>query len=127
MTILHSQSQLTPTTRTISAHGFVFHNGTYWLGLHNGPLDYLSGTFAWHVSATSGNNRLTVTAFGHGVWFGDGYWATANKELTFQLSGYADAPTGTGTGTSSVVPLPSAAWAGLGLLGLLRYQRRKAA
>lgn len=88
--------------------------GTFWLGLHNGPL---SGTdrrdFYWQPTAANATLRgwEDVAAF-------DGDWVENGREHAFQLYG-----------TTAVIPEPATVvllGSGLGLVGLVARRRRRA-
>jgi hypothetical protein len=78
--------------------------GTYWLGLHNGPLSfpgYGSSPFYWE----SANSNGTLPLYMESAPFDSGVWITYSEEPAFQLSG-----------SPTVVPVPGAAV--LGAIGL---------
>lgn len=87
----------------------VLGGGTYWLGLHNGPLSTTSRlNFYW--ATTNGN--ATGTGHEDNAPFGDNAWFDNGQEHAFQLTGFAGAG-------DTVVPEPaSMALLATGLLGL---------
>ncbi len=78
--------------------------GTYWLGLHNGPLSFTgdgSTAFYWEAAEHNG----TFSLYMDGSPFDDGEWWLETWEPAFQLFG-----------SPAVVPVPGAVL--LGALGL---------
>lgn len=95
--------------------------GTYWLGLHNGPLGTTArNDFYW----ASTNTNSTSTAEENDVPYSDNSWFNNGVEHAFQLSGSVD--------NASVTPEPATmALMATGLVGLtgggMFRRRRKSA
>lgn len=86
--------------------------GTYWLGLHNGPLSTTSREeFYWETTAAN----LTSIGQEDRAPFDDGDWSTSAQEHAFQLFG----------NVGPVVPAPGAILLGGIGTGLVTWLRRR--
>ncbi|MBL8237040.1 MAG: PEP-CTERM sorting domain-containing protein [Bryobacterales bacterium] len=93
--------------------------GTYWLGLHNGPMNETATEyFYWQTSAENGTGKGKEQA----APFGNTAWVDNNLEHAFELEGFAQSES-QGEG----VPEPST-WilAGLGLAAGCARRRARA-
>jgi hypothetical protein len=85
--------------------------GTYWLGLHNGPLNLTTEPpqFLWVLLPTVDGHAFDPAPF-------QGNWSHVGNELSFQLFGSSASPGIPEPGTLALL--------GVGLIGLLGYGRR---
>jgi hypothetical protein len=131
----------TLTSTTASPYLDVFTNESFTLTLtHSIPLAASSGgstaTFSGFVSTTPGSNVITMNFTPNpfvvdgivyelpsvfSISIPSGYVAGTN--VTKSLTGSLDVP----PGTPNIVPLPPAAIAGAGLMGLMAFRRARAA
>lgn len=95
------------------ATNFALGAGTYWLGLHNGPLTTTNrADFYWQNTASNGS----LTGREDAAPFGDNGWSNNGEQHAFQLS------------ATTTVPEPSTyALMGSGLAALLLVRRRRRA
>ena len=95
------------TSVTFSLPGVILPAGNYWLGLSAHSATF--GNF-WENTDANASHTAAQTA-------GDGVWLDTREQMSFSLDDAAGAPP---TGT----PLPSAATAGMVLMGGLAFRRR---
>jgi hypothetical protein len=88
---------------------------TYWLALHNGPLNYTTfETYVWATTADPSINTTNLNLSDGSLPLGNGPWTNPTSQLAFQLSG-----------GPVVVPLPGSVWLfgfGLAILAHLRHK-----
>jgi PEP-CTERM motif len=105
---------LTEYQNDFSLPGVFLAPGTYWLGLHNGPLSTIAfSQFYWETT----NANATLFSEHNLAPFDDDDWVSNAQQLAFQLAGE------TGVGPAAEVPEPmSLLLLGTGLLVVARHQ-----